>query len=503
MKSALTRVFISVSLLFLIGTFSGVAQEKSFTILHTNDIHASFIPHEATWIRSDPKPMIGGFAELSWMIDSIRKAKSVSVLLDGGDVMTGNPISDIEYMGASGGALFSMMNMMGYDAWTIGNHDLDISQDNLKKLTSIAAFPTVSANLTDSSGAWTLNNKPYVILKKDGVTFGVIGLMSKELFLLTNTKNLKGLKVSPPAEVAQKYIDELTPQSDVVIALTHEGVDEDSVLAVSTHGLNIIIGGHSHTRLEHPKLINRVIICQTGSNCENLGELDVTIDNHKVTKYQGELHHLWIHHNAASSQIADLISDMKKKIDEDYNQVIGTLVTDWKRGGGESNLGDFVADAMRESEHADVGITNSSGLRKDLSAGPIRKLDLSEILPFRNYLCTFPMTGKELRRLASDHARSLVHGRPSLQISGLECEFRKSGDTVEIKSLKVGGQDVDDAKSYTVATSDFLINQADKYLGMIPAHSTMSDMLMFDAMVAKVLRDKTIDSKIEHRFKDE
>jgi len=503
MNTALVRKSILALVFFFLVVCATVAQEKSFTILHTNDIHASFIPHEATWIRSEPKPMIGGFAELSWMIDSIRKAKSTAILLDAGDVMTGTPVSDIVYDGASGGALFAMMNMMGYDAWTIGNHDLDISQDNLRRLTSIATFPTVSANLTDSAGAFTLNNKPYLILKKNGITFGIIGIMSRELFSLTNTKNLKGLKVSSPVEVTQKYIDEITPQSDVVLALTHEGTDEDSILAVSTHGLNIIIGGHSHTRLEHPKFINGVIICQTGANCENLGELDVTIDHHHVTKYDGELHHLWIHHEAASKEIADLITDMKNKIDQDYNQVIGTLVSDWKRGGGESNLGDFIADAMRESENADVGITNSSGIRKDLSAGPIRKLDLSEILPFRNYLCTFPMTGRELKKLAMDHARSLTHGRSSLQISGLACTYKQSGDSIEIKSLKAGGEDVDDAKSYTVATSDFLINQADKYLGMTPAQTTMSDKLMFDAMVEKVLKEKNIDSKIEHRFKDE
>jgi len=479
-------------------------QPKSFTILHTNDIHASFLPHEAYWVRTEVKPMIGGFSELSWMVDSVRKAKPVSVLLDGGDVMTGNPISEVEYKGAFGGGLFEMMNTIGYEAWTIGNHDLDISQDNLRKLTHIASFPTVSANLVDTLGELTLNNKPYIILKKDGLRIGVIGLMSKELFLLTNTNNLKGLKVLPPAQVAQKFIDEIAKETDVTVALTHEGVDDDSVLAVSTQGLNIIIGGHSHTRLEKPKMVNGVIICQTGANCENLGVLDVTVENHKVTSYEGKLLRLWVQHPKQDNQLSKLIDRIKTKVDEDYNGVIGTLVSDWKRGSqGESNIGDFVADAMREASNADVGITNSSGIRKDLRAGPIKKLDLFEICPFRNYLCTFTLSGKDLRAFVKGEVESISKGRSPLQMSGITCRWKQQDGSIQFQSLKVGNQDVDDAKQYTVATSDFIITQADKYLRMVPQSVVTSSTLMFDAMLAKVKKGKSINSQVENRFQED
>lgn len=480
------------------------AQPKSFTILHTNDIHASFMPHEASWVRSEVKPMIGGFSELSWMVDSVRKAKPVSVLLDGGDVMTGNPISNVEYKGALGGGLFEMMNAMGYEAWTIGNHDLDISQDNLRKLTHIAAFPTVSANLTDTLGAFPLNNKPYVILKKDGLRIGVIGLMSKELFLLTNTNNLKGLKVLPPAQVAQKLIDEVAEETDVTVALTHEGVDDDSVLAVSTQGLNIIIGGHSHTRIEKPKMVNGVIICQTGANCENLGVLDVTVENHKVTSYDGKLLRLWVQHPKQDNQLAKLIDGIKTKVDQEYDEVVGTLVSDWKRGHqGESNIGDFIADAMREASNADVGITNNSGIRKDLKAGPIKKLDLFEICPFRNYLCTFTLSGKDLRAFVKGEVESISKGRSPLQLSGITCRWKQQNGSIQLQSLKVGNQDVDDAKQYTVTTSDFIITQADKYLRMVPSSVVTSNTLMFDAMLAKVKKEKSINSQVENRFQED
>lgn len=479
------------------------SQPKSLTILHTNDIHASFLPRAAAWIRSDQKPMVGGFYELWWMLDSVRHAKGPVLLLDGGDIMTGTPISELEYKGVTGGALFEMMNLTGYDAWTIGNHDLDISQDNLRKLIGIQKFPTVSANLADTLSNLPFGNKECVILEKNGLRIGVIGFMSRDLFHLTNTNNLKGLKVLPPPEVAQRIIDSISGQTDLIVALTHEGVDEDSILAVSTHGLNVIIGGHSHTRLKTPKQINGVIICQAGSNCENLGELSLTVEQHAVTSFDGKLLQLWARHPRVDNEMAKLIDVYKGKIDEDYARVIGTLASDWKRGGSsESNIGDFIADAMRESAGAQLGVTNSSGIRSDLRAGPITKLGLFEILPFRNALCTFELSGAELRAFAQRVIQSLVDHRSSLQLSGVACSWKLVNGIPEIQHLKIGGEEVSDEKRYTCATSDFVVNQADKYLGLTPAAVTYLPTTVYQSLVAKVEKEKVIDSRIENRFSE-
>jgi 5'-nucleotidase / UDP-sugar diphosphatase len=478
-------------------------QPKSLTILHTNDIHAAYIPHEAFWVRSTEKPMVGGFYELWWTVDSIRRAKGPLLLLDAGDLMTGTPVSELEYKGVTGGALSEMMNVTGYDLWTIGNHDLDISQDNLRQLISLQKFPTVSANLTDTIGGFPFGNKEYVILEKNGLRIGIIGLMAHDLFQLTNTNNLKGLKVLPPPEVTQRIIDKITGQTDLIIALTHEGVDEDSILAVSTHGLNVIIGGHSHTRLKTPKQINGVIICQTGSSCENLGELALTVEHHAVTAYDGKLLPLWARHPRIDNEMTRLIDDSKKKIDQDYAQQIGTLASDWKRSGSsESNIGDFIADAMRETAGAQVGVTNSSGIRSDLRAGPITKLSLFEILPFRNILCTFELSGAELRAFAQRYLESLVEHKSSIQLSGLTCSWKSVNGKPEIQHLKIGGEELSDGKRYTCATSDFVVNQAEKYLGFTPAKVSYLTATVFQALVAKVEKDKVVNSQVENRFSE-
>lgn len=155
----LTVIFFFTAL-FTVSLFS---QQKTLTILHTNDIHASFLPHEAFWVKENPKPLVGGFNELSFKLDSLRRVKGTTIVLDAGDVMTGNPITEYRYKGAEGGALFEMMNLCGYDAWTFGNHDFDLSQNNLKRLTGLASFPSVNANIVNSEGKFSLNNTPYVI----------------------------------------------------------------------------------------------------------------------------------------------------------------------------------------------------------------------------------------------------------------------------------------------------------------------------------------------------
>ncbi|MBI4548045.1 MAG: bifunctional metallophosphatase/5'-nucleotidase [Ignavibacteriae bacterium] len=501
MKSFLIYRLLTLSVLCCCLNTQACSQPKTLTILHTNDLHAGFIPHEAGWIRTDPKPMVGGFQELWWIVDSLRSASEHSLLLDAGDVMTGTPLSEIDYKGATGGALFEMMNMIGYDAWTIGNHDLDISQDNLRKLTQIAGFATLSANLTDTLGNFILNNRDYVIVTKGGLRIGIIGFITRDLFHVTNTNNLKGLKVLSPSDIVQQIIDKIDSETDLIVAVTHEGVEDDSILAVHSRGLDVIIGGHSHTRLKTPKVVSDVIICQTGSNCENVGELKLVVEDDSVTSFDGKLHTLWYRGNRPENEISKLVQTFENKITEEYGDTLGRILEDWKRSGtGESNIGHFIADAIREGAGSQMAVTNSSGIRKDLSAGPIRKLDLFEISPFRNYLSTFTLSGKEVREFAQRYVEQLAKGRSSIQISGLQGTWTRKNGGSEIQHLTIADEEVVDDKMYVCATSDFVINQGDRYLGMIPDSVAYSQKTIFEALVDKARKEKTIQADTDNRF---
>jgi 2',3'-cyclic-nucleotide 2'-phosphodiesterase (5'-nucleotidase family) len=476
------------------------AKPKVITILHTNDMHASFIPHEATWIRSNQKPLIGGFNELSFMVDSLRHAFENTLLLDAGDVMTGNPITEYPYHGADGGALFEMMNQVGYEAWTVGNHDFDISVDNLKKLAHIANFPTVSANIQDLAGHYPVNNKPYVIIKKAGLRIGIIGLMSNDFYNLVNHKSGESIKLLPPVETMQNFVKELRAKTDLLIALTHQGVQDDSVLAMNISGLDVIVGGHSHTRLKTPRYVNNVIIVQTGSNCENLGELTLTVDKHKVISYDGKLLPLWYRADRPKTKLSHFIDSLQTVIQHDYAEVIGTLKTDWTRGNGrsESGIGDYITDAQREAVGADVGFMNSHGIRADKSAGPFTKQDLFEVLPFRNLLATFEISGKQLK----DVVIYYLTQHPSIQTSGLQVEWKPAADGgIEFVKFLVSGKPVDEQKVYIAAASDYMAGTSKEYLGIEHLKTTYLDQTLFSVVEKKIRADKEISSVIEARIK--
>lgn len=475
------------------------SQQYSLTVLHTNDLHASFVPHDAYWVKASPKPLVGGFKELSFLVDSLRHADSTVLLLDAGDVMTGNPIADLEFDGAQGGALFAMMNMIGYDAWCVGNHDFDISQKNLRQLTEIARFPTLSANIVDSRDLYPVNNKPYVIIKKDGIRVGIIGVMTQDLYHLVNQNNLVGIKVLDPIPTTQHWIDELKPKTDLLIALTHEGVDEDSVLASNVTGLNIIVGGHSHTRLRQPRVVNGVIIVQTGSNCENLGVLDVTVENQKVVRYDGRLIQLWYHDDRPASRLSAFVDSVQRVIDKDYNLVIATLKSDWQRSNGESGIGNFVVDAQRAAAHADVAFMNNSGIRANVSAGPLTKKDLFDVMPFRNILTTFQLSGKQLR----EAIRHCLMEREGISFSGITCTWRRDGaQEPEIVSMMVDGKPLDDGRMYICAASDYFVGEAKRYIGVEILQPIYLHQTVFSALESEARKAGEIDSKVEHRIRE-
>lgn len=403
--------------------------------------------------------------------------------------MTGNPITDRVYKGAEGGGLVGMLNLIGYEGLEPGNHDFDISRANFLKLTAIAKFPVFNANLIDEKTGLPLTKMQYIIVEKNGLKIGIFGLMSKEFYNLVSQSSTKGIKLLSPIEEAKKMIELLRPQTDLVIALTHTGVDDDSVLAASVTGLDVIIGGHSHTRLRHPKYINGVIIAQTGSNCENLGVLDLTVENKAVTKWDGNLDQLWYHPDRKTIVTA-LVDSFKTEIEKEYSRVIGTWVGASGSESSDLGLGNFLSDAHRYAAKADLGFMNNGGIRKRLLPGPITKQDLFEVLPFRNMLVKFNLTGTQVRDLVLHN----IKNHPGIIVTGVECEWKKdaSGEP-EVVTLLVGGKPLDEKATYTGAASDYVMGESKRYLGIDPPQLTSLNETVFNAVERRVLELKKVE----------
>ncbi len=465
------------------------AQPLPLTVLHTNDMHASFVPREAIWVKQTPIPLIGGFKQVQFAIDSIRVGRTDVLVLDAGDVMTGNPITERVYRDAQGGALFAMMTMIGYDAWCVGNHDLDISQKNLAGLMNVAGFPTVSANLVNDAGAPLLGNRPYVIIERGGLKIGIIGIISQELYSLVLQTNLVGARVLSPTETAQKYADELGPKTDLVIALTHQGVDEDSVLAASVRGIDLIVGGHSHTRLKSPLIVHGVPIVQAGSNTEYLGVVDLLVEKHRIVKINGKLLPLWAAQARPQTRLGAFVDSLQKEIDHEYDEVIGTLTGNWERKQGANTIGSYVTEVQRQAVHADVAFMNLHGIRRDIPAGPLTKRELFEALPFRNVLTTFRLKGRDLENILA-HA---IGQREPIIVAGVTGTWSAGpGGAVSVHDIRINGAPLDRGRSYICTANDYLVGEAKRYLGMPLPDVIYLQRTLFATVEEAIRRDREI-----------
>lgn len=496
MKTRIVSVLLI--LLAIVGTV-GAQSPAELILLHTNDMHAQFIPPSS----EQGRPQVGGMVALQYFVQKVRAEGKPVLLLDAGDFMTGTPISNMEYNGARGGSMVEMMNLVGYDASTIGNHEFDNGQENLKKLIALAHFDVLSANLWRGDSLFA--PLPYKVYEVGPLRVGIIGLTLEKLFEEVARRQVEGLRVEDVAQAAQRAIDALDPITDLIVLLTHQGYEEDQALAKVIHGADVIIGGHSHTRVPHPERVNGVIVAQAGSNLQSLGRLDLQVAADSVVSFRGGLIPLLVDSvKNPDAQMAELVQSCQRRIEEDYGQVIGELLTDWRGSRyGESNVGNFVADVMRKAVGADFATINSGGIRKSIKAGRLRKLDIVELLPFANTLVVFECSGKELLTFLELNATNVASQQGGLmQVSGITCAYRAVNGKAQVVAASVRGKPISPSATYRGVTVDFVIyGQAQRYLGFEPRHVENTGLLLSDVVIDYISKHRRVSSKVEGRFR--
>ena len=267
------------------------ASENQLTILHTNDQHSRIEPFDATYTRN---PNQGGFARRAALIQKIRSQESNVLLLDSGDTFQGTP-----YFNFFGGELeFKLMSMMGYDASTMGNHDFDNGLAGFKKVRSVAKFPFLCSNYDFKNTILDGETEKYKIFNKNGIKVGIFGVGIK-LAGLVGKKDYGETEYLDPIETAQHYSDFLKNEKkcDMVICLSHIGYDyrddatkvSDKILAANTAGIDLILGGHTHTFLSEPQsFLNKsgknVLVNQVGWAGLLLGKITFYFDKNKNVK---------------------------------------------------------------------------------------------------------------------------------------------------------------------------------------------------------------------------
>jgi len=278
------KIYMLFVLLLTVSVAS--AQQKELFVMHTSDTHSRIEPLEQN--SADRNRGMGGVARRSAYIKQMRTQHPNLLLLDCGDISQGTPY----YNMFKGELEIKAMNLMGYDAMTIGNHEFDFGLDNMARIFQMADFPVVCANYDFTGTVLEGLVKPYIVLKRGGIKVGIFGL-SPEMEGLVRTANCEGVKFKDPATTANEMADLLRRKEKcaVVICLSHLGYDydekpgeySDNIVFTKTHGIDLVLGGHSHTFMEKPVIIKDadgkdVTLNHTGRNGVYVGTYTITLN---------------------------------------------------------------------------------------------------------------------------------------------------------------------------------------------------------------------------------
>ncbi|MRX71238.1 multifunctional 2',3'-cyclic-nucleotide 2'-phosphodiesterase/5'-nucleotidase/3'-nucleotidase [Bacillus lacus] len=407
-------------------------------VLHTNDIHAK----------------VNDFGKIAAYIENQRSQSQYSMYLDAGDIFSGNPVVDLQF----GKPIVSLLNDMGLQAMAIGNHDFDYGQEETVARMAESNFAWLSANteVTGNTHVPFPQPEPYKIFDVNGLSVGVFSLT--ETPPSTAPANIKGINFHNPIETAKKYAH-LKDETDILIALTHQGYTEDRKLAEQVDFFDVIIGGHSHTTLNAPAIVNGTPIVQTGGNAENVGNLTIQYqpETGKVVSVQGFLQKVSAL-TAVNASIQAKVDAYNAEMEELLGEVIGSTETGLNRSGNlDTQLGNFWTDSIRHYTNADVALTNSGGIRANIPAGSIKVNDIFVIEPFANEIMKIEMTGAALKNVIEYSYTRGGRNRIDLQTSGLHYKILTNNTGRYIGSeLTVNGEPVKADQTYIVAVGDYI-----------------------------------------------
>ncbi len=433
---------------------------KTVSVIYTNDIHGAITPSKDD---TNPGGLKGGVAYVGSAIKELKdKAKGNYVLMDGGDWGQGSYESKL----TKGKTMIDVMNNLGYDAGEIGNHEFDWGRAALKDMIDEAAFPVLGGNVLEE-GKLIEGIKPYTMKEVNGLKIGIIGLISPETPGSVDPKNITGLKFASAKETVEKYIPELKEQgADMIFVLSHEGDVADEKLASSVTGIDLIVGGHSHTLMEDAKQVNNTLIVQAGTQGEKVGSINLAIDpqTKKIVSFKNTLIPVTDKNFKPDPEIEKIIAPVVNEAKEKMSEVVGKSevnLTHDRKKVFETVMGNVVTDSMRESTGAEVAMQNSGGIRDQIMAGEITMGDLYRVMPFDKFIVSMDLTGKQIKDLMENSAG---RKKGNMQVSGITMDIEpKEAKWHRVSNIKIGGVPLDMNKFYRVTTDDFLAGGANGY----------------------------------------
>ncbi|UWQ15213.1 5'-nucleotidase/apyrase family protein [Aliiroseovarius sp. M344] len=465
-------------------TAGTAAADYTLTVLHTNDFHARFEPiskYDSGCSAEDNTAgeCFGGSARLVSAIAEARARSNNSILVDGGDQFQGT----LFYTYYKGKLAAEMMNKMGYDAMTVGNHEFDDGPEVLSGFMDAVDFPVLMSN-ADVSGEELLAGKlaKSTIIERGGEKLGLIGLTPQDTDELASPG--PNVIFTDPVGAVQGEVDKLTAEGvNKIIVLSHSGYGVDQKVAAETTGVDIIVGGHTNTLLSnsneraegpYPTMVGSTAIVSAYAYGKFLGELNVTFDDDgNITEASGEP--IIMDGGVAEDEgTVARIAEAAAPLDEIRNKVVANTVEaiDGERGSCravECAMGNIIADAMLDrvkDQGIEIALANGGGIRASIDAGDVTMGEVLTVLPFQNTLSTFQVSGATILEALENGVSQHEEGAGRfLQVAGMKYTFDVSKPAGErISDVMVGDAPIDPAKIYGVVSNNFVRNGGDGFV---------------------------------------
>lgn len=444
---------------------------RHLTILHSNDLHGDFLAENL-----DDK-LVGGVSMLSGYINKVRREIPNTLYMIAGDMFCGSLI-DSEYQGIS---TIDIMNALGPDIVTIGNHEMDYGLAHLLFLERCSKFPIVNANIYIKNFGTRLFQS-HQILEIEGMKILVIGILTKEVLDCAKKDNLLDtcIEVSDAASEVGIICDSYkNTDIDFTILLTHIGFENDKKLAETLNpewGVDIIIGGHSHTILEQPEQVNDILIVQAGIGTDQIGHFDIEVDTdtNSIHSYQWKTVSINEENCERNEAVEQLILNYKEITDAKYGVILTTLTGKATHPNRyqETSVGNLFCDILKENYGLDLVLMGSGGLRSEQLGPVVTKGSLLEMYAYDEKMLSILLTGAEIKRGMKqmfDEASNVKEGGHSeyYQISdGFRFTYNTKSHTLTEATLS--GHPIPDNAIYRVGIEGFHADNMDKFLSLDP-----------------------------------
>lgn len=455
-------------------------QAVRMTFLHTSDIHSRLFEYnfDPSFTDNglglmDGTGPYGGIAEMAYILKRER-AKAGRVLhLDSGDSFQGA----VDFNVFDGEVEFRTLSAAGLDGAVVANHEFDKGAQNLADQAALwANFPLLAANYSFEDPTLPYATEladliqPTQLYDLDGLRIGVIGLANlSSLNSIYDESNSMGITVREVGEIIPRYAAELRAHgADLVVGVSHMGLDDDRELARQFSELDLILGGHHHVALDPPLVVTneetgkRIPVVHSGAFAKFVGRLDIVVQDGAILSHDYQLFPV----DASvprDVEVEEILRGYQWELDQDINlgQVLGYAEEQLDRygsSGGDSMLGNFAAEAMRNypGVEAEIALTNTLGIRADIPAGDITLDVLFNSMPFDNTITTMFLSGREVQELL-DYVtyRSAERGcQAQAQVAGIR--FVMDCEVEEARDIFINGAPLDSSGTYELATNNYI-----------------------------------------------